>query len=161
MAGLKKPSRKKDNSSPNLVLVIFLVFFILVSIGLGVWGYYGYAGQEKLTTDAKNAKIAEKVKEEMRAYQQLMAFDLMQALGKLDPDKIGELNDLRTQFEGGKFKDEKAPPPETAKGILDATKKDLGFDNGKYSKNYSQLVTELNKAIGDKDGTIASLQTQL
>src|SRR3954451_13033178 len=56
MAGLKKPSRRKETTSPNVVLVIFLVFFVLLSIGLGVWGYYGYAGQEKLAAEAKNAK---------------------------------------------------------------------------------------------------------
>ena len=45
MAGLKTPSKKKrDSSKPSTVLIVFLVFFVLVSIGLGVWGYYGYAG---------------------------------------------------------------------------------------------------------------------
>ena len=47
MAGLKTPSRKKrENAKPNTILIVFLVFFILLSIGLGVWGYYGYAEQE-------------------------------------------------------------------------------------------------------------------
>ena len=45
MAGLKTlPKKKRDSSKPSPVLVIFLVFFILLSIGLGIWGYYGYAG---------------------------------------------------------------------------------------------------------------------
>ena len=47
MAGLKK-QKKEKSSNPNVVLIIFLVFFFLVSIGLGIWGYYGYAGQDDL-----------------------------------------------------------------------------------------------------------------
>ena len=56
MAGLRKPKKKESSTKPGTVLIMFLVFFILLSIGLGVWGYYGYDGQKKLDTDAKNAK---------------------------------------------------------------------------------------------------------
>ena len=42
MAGLKKSS-KKDGNNPNMALVIALIMFVLVSIGLGVFAYYGYA----------------------------------------------------------------------------------------------------------------------
>src|SRR5437868_9517711 len=56
MAGLKTiPKKKRDSSKPSTVLVVFLVFFVLLSIGLGVWGYYGYAGQKKLKEDATTA----------------------------------------------------------------------------------------------------------
>ena len=48
MAGLKKPAKKPGTGNPNTVLVVFLVLFILTSIGLGVWGYYGYAEQDGL-----------------------------------------------------------------------------------------------------------------
>src|SRR5439155_21824205 len=39
-------------------LVLFLVFFVLLSIGLGVWGYYGYAGQKELKDKAESAERA-------------------------------------------------------------------------------------------------------
>ena len=51
---VKKPVKKRDATSPNTALVLFLVFFVLLSIGLGVWGYYGYAGQKTLREDAVN-----------------------------------------------------------------------------------------------------------
>jgi hypothetical protein len=56
MAGLKKPSKRKEGAKPGTVLIMFLVFFILLSIGLGVWGYYGYEGQAKLRDEAKKAR---------------------------------------------------------------------------------------------------------
>ena len=59
MAAIKKTTKKKDAGKPGTVLIIFLVFFILLSIGLGVFAYYGYEGQNKLREDAKNAKIGE------------------------------------------------------------------------------------------------------
>ena len=56
MAALKKPMRRKDVGKPSTVLIIFMVFFILVSIGLGVAAYYGYAGQDALKKTAADAK---------------------------------------------------------------------------------------------------------
>lgn len=56
MAALKKPMRRKEQAKPSTVLIIFLVFFILLSIGLGVAAYYGYEGQNKLKEEASNAK---------------------------------------------------------------------------------------------------------
>src|SRR5216684_69704 len=54
MAARKKNRGNPNN--PNTVLVLFMVFFILVSIGLGVMTYYGYAGQDKLKNDAESAR---------------------------------------------------------------------------------------------------------
>src|SRR5438093_1376025 len=60
MAAKKRSSRSRrpDSTSPNTVLVLFLVFFVLLSIGLGVWGYYGYAGQKELKDKAESAERA-------------------------------------------------------------------------------------------------------
>src|SRR5262249_26061108 len=60
MAAKKRSSRSRrpDSTSPNTVLVLFLVFFVLLSIGLGVWGYYGYAGQKELKDAAVRADQA-------------------------------------------------------------------------------------------------------
>src|SRR5262249_20794504 len=54
MAGLRKPGKRDRN---NTVLVIFLAFFVLLSIGLGVWGYFGYSGQKELREKAKEKEV--------------------------------------------------------------------------------------------------------
>src|SRR5436853_7919548 len=82
MAGLKTPSKKKrDSSKPSTVLVVFLVFFILLSIGLGVWGYYGYAGQEKLETAAKAANNKAKADRDFANYAMYMSNEARLAIG--------------------------------------------------------------------------------
>src|SRR5580693_2280657 len=82
MAGLKTPSKKKrDSSKPSTVLVIFLVFFILISIGLGVWGYYGYAGQEKLESAAKAANNAAKADKAFANYALYLSNEARLAIG--------------------------------------------------------------------------------
>src|SRR5437660_374664 len=82
MAGLKTPSKKKrDSSKPNTVLVVFLVFFILLSIGLGVWGYYGYAGQEKLEATAKEKTKAAADAKDFELYALFIAGEARLAIG--------------------------------------------------------------------------------
>ncbi len=63
------------------MLVIFLVFFILLSIGLGVWGYYGYAGQEKLEAAAKSEVVKTKVAKELANYNLYLSNEARLAIG--------------------------------------------------------------------------------
>jgi len=51
----------RQNQNPNTVLVIFLIFFILASIGLGFGTYSGYAAEDN--KEAKIATLEKKLKE--------------------------------------------------------------------------------------------------
>jgi hypothetical protein len=110
MAGLKK--KKQDKSgSPNVVLVIFIIFFFLLSIGLGIWGYYGYAGQDALETKRKTAEAEKKVEKAGKDYYMMLYRDLRTHVGDtLDQTEEEELKAYKDSFlsDGfGKFKDEK------------------------------------------------------
>src|SRR6516225_1095431 len=128
MAGLKK-QKKEKSTSPNVVLVIFLVFFFLLSIGLGIWGYYGYAGQEDLRRAKQNeftAKNAEKLGKRFYAMQYRY---LRTALGdSLDEKESGQLNEDLDEFykdnNGGPFKDE--ADKEAARKLVADLKKSMG-----------------------------------
>src|SRR5262249_42680329 len=82
----KKSSRTKQRgspTSPNTVLVLFLVFFVLLSIGLGVWGYYGYAGQKDLKDAAANAEKAKNAAFKAEAFANLINREVrVAALGR-------------------------------------------------------------------------------
>jgi hypothetical protein len=61
----KRSKKIAASSSPSTVLVIFLVFFILLSMGLGLFSYYGYQAAQKkeeagkkLKADAETASLA-------------------------------------------------------------------------------------------------------
>jgi hypothetical protein len=161
MAGLKKPSRKRDSSSPNLILVIFLVFFVLVSIGLGVWGYYGYADKEKTLAEAKQAANREKAAKLGEELERMVRLELFDALGRpLDNDQRTDLDGLRGEFwkEGGKFDKEKNR--EALKTALEETRKSLGFKE-KYDKTYPQEVKKLDDDKKAAVAEVAKLQEQL
>ncbi len=138
MAGLKK-KKKEKSSSPNIVLVIFVVFFFLVSIGLGIWGYYGYAGQDELRAKRHAAEATAKGEKQGRAYFEMLYRDMRAGVGDSleasDLDKEDLQSFLSPDF--GKFKDEKTK--ESAKKLMD----DLKLLHKDYS---TDLVKELRAA---------------
>jgi len=167
MAALKKTLKKKDTTKPGTVLIIFLVLFILTSIGLGVAMYYGYEGQEKLRQAAKDAKSGETARKLERDYRITQAYMLGAALGQdlEDVDKelgAGELENISN--EGGKFGKEKDRPA-FAK-LFEEMKKDLIYDAaGKkfatnYRAKYKQTLDEKNKAENDLATTQKALKDE-
>src|SRR5579864_8642076 len=109
MAGLKKPVKKRDTTSPNTPLVLFLVFFVLLSIGLGVWGYYGYDGQNKLTQDVISEKKLTAGAHLGEEYAKFIAFDTRTALGHplVEDEPAFYKSAMDANVLGTKFKDEK------------------------------------------------------
>ncbi len=72
---------KSAASSPNVILVVFLILFILTSIGLGVSTYYGFEGQKKLKDAAKAAQAkVEAIKKELRL-QEYFRQEAMKQIG--------------------------------------------------------------------------------
>lgn len=142
MAGLKK-KKKESSGSPNIVLVIFLVFFFLVSIGLGIWGYYGYAGQEDLRKAKQTEKALATSEKLAKEYYQMESRFLRAAVG-VDPLDQSESEQLKTDYDsfmaedGGKFKEEKRK---------DATKKMMAEFATRLGGSGVDLKTDLLKHI--------------
>jgi hypothetical protein len=167
----KKSSRKQRSgppTSPNTVLVLFLVFFVLLSIGLGVWGYYGYAGQKELkdaaataernkTAALKGEEYAKFVAAELRA-QVLGPNFLLKEEGGIDEANLWQVarEDFKSNEDGGKFSGEK-----NKKQIQEAIQKaeqTLGFvaATKEYKTSYLQKVSELTKALNDTRAELAA-----
>jgi hypothetical protein len=176
MAGLKSPSKKKrDSSKPNTVLIVFLVFFILVSIGLGVWGYYGYAGQEKLETAAKNEKKNSQAERDFKDYHLFMGTEARTAIGApgnpkdpiVDQDDAVFVAEIRAAFVDPNSKYKAAAYGkyyEPMAKLVDALKTDLGgYDENtkKYNTSYRELVNKLNAELGDARARLATADSDL
>src|SRR5438874_13298633 len=100
----KKSKKRGDPSNPNTVLVLFMVFFILLSIGLGVTTYYGYAGQKKLEEGAKEATTKAAASRKAEEYALLQARLGRAAVGPMYKDETSdEVNDLAVAYDA--FKD--------------------------------------------------------
>jgi hypothetical protein len=148
MAGLKKS--KKDATSPNTVLVVFLIFFVLVSIGLGVFAYYGYDAAEKGRLEAKNARNETKTYKELRNEEALARFEATRAIGgDLTPEELGQWKNLYTEF---------IQQPDLYKDVANSVKqlqqknKFLGqFSENemKYDKTYEEKIIAANKDADD------------
>jgi hypothetical protein len=158
MAGLKK-QKKEKSTSPNVVLVIFLVFFFLLSIGLGIWGYYGYAGQEELRRARSNADAAARGSKLGLEYYSMLYGDLRLDLGDtIDPAEEDQFNTARDAFllpDFGKFKDEKTK--EAAKKLMDDLKDQLA-KTGKAKTDFrKELKAAQDEAKEWKGRTAAEL----
>jgi hypothetical protein len=163
MAGLKKPTKRRDTTNPNTVLVVFLVFFVLLSIGLGIFAYYGYAGQEKLRETAKqeiSKAGANKLGEEMAL---VVLRDLRLAVaGGLNAD---ELNSWKTVLpealnDTGKFKEEPLRP--TFKKTRDEIGVLLGgFDeNQGYKTTFKAKLARLEAEAKDAQASMTTAKTE-
>ena len=156
MAGLKKPVKKRDTTSPNTALVLFLVFFVLLSIGLGVWGYFGYAGQENLRNATKKEQDKTKGANLGEEYAKFIAFDTRTALGHplVEDEPTFYKSAMDAKVLETKFKEEKTRAA-IEKMIAD-NKADLGWDGLKYATNYRKLVKDLKDSLA---GAQAALNT--
>ncbi len=154
MAGLKK--KKKDKSgSPNVILVVFLVLFVLTSIGLGVWGYYGYAGQDALRNTNKASTATAKAEKNAKLYYAMLWRDLRQAIGqKLDGDELQQLELDRDEFlkEKGAYSDEKSR--DAAKAFMGEVHESLGLkkEAKTYDKNFMDELKAAQAKVREMDG---------
>jgi hypothetical protein len=163
MAGLKKPSKKRDATNPNTVIVVFLVFFVLLSIGLGIFAYYGYAGQDKLRTTAKDEILKAAANKQGEDFRALMARDCQLAItGTLDAEELNSWKNALPEAlnDGGKFKDEKARP--IFKKLRDENSALLGGtdDNKGYQTSYKEKVAKLLKDLKDAQATMVTAQNE-
>lgn len=148
MAGLKKTG-KKDASSPNMVLLIALILFILTSIGLGVFAYYGYEGQQKLKNDVTAANNKSNSFKLDRDNFQLIVYEMMIAEGyELTPEQKTVFNALKNDLIGApdNFKDVK-PLMEAMVAEHLAKLKGYNAQETKYESNYkAQIIAALDEA---------------
>jgi hypothetical protein len=90
----------RSDDSNRQVLIIALVFFVILSIGLGVATYYGFSGQKNLEAQAADAKKKEDAQRKARDWAQFEALTLQSYIAGENPDQ-NALGNLRGQFEAG------------------------------------------------------------
>jgi hypothetical protein len=145
---------RRGGENPSKVLVIFLVFFIILSIGLGAGTYFGFAGQKDYFDSAAKEKKVAKELEEKRDIANYRAREALVMLGgspalESAGDEPGKWAADREEFvkDGGKFGavENKAKLLE----MLKIAEKDLGFDpnSKKYGDNYIAKVAKLNAEV--------------
>ena len=161
MAGLKKT--KKDGSSPNLVLVVFLIFFVLVSIGLGVFAYYGVDNLEKMKSAEKASRAQVEIFKQERNKWEYALREATAPIGitPLTPD---ERNFFDAQYKSAianpdQFKEVSGPIREIRKKSTDLlgpwSEAEL-----KYPTTYSEKVKAATDEATESKSKLAALKTE-
>jgi hypothetical protein len=139
---------KKAPSESKQGLVITLVFFILMTLGLGVATYYGFAEQETLTKKAVKAEADRKqFQEDQRFYQAQANFYRAMMGYPLPPDFTAEeLQQAKEKIDQGTMGKGLKSQEDVKKLVGDlSVDKDLGWDPaGKKAKmTYRELIAKL------------------
>lgn len=140
-------------------LIIALVIFVILTIGLGVATYYGFAGQAALEEKAKQAKADADAKASSRDWHRFQNEVLKAYIGHtLTKEDSDHLAANMPKFEGnsiGSGKDDNKPDFDNVIKDLNAPGY-LGWDQAKKlpAKTFKELTKE-------KDESIANLTNQL
>ncbi|HZT79949.1 MAG TPA: hypothetical protein VFA26_07005, partial [Gemmataceae bacterium] len=144
-------------------LIITLVFFILLSIILGVFVYLGYAGQDEPLAKAKKAEEEKKNIDSDRNWQKFKAL-LYQAYMGHTPKDLDDLTALRTSYDAKTLGKGSKDYDEVAK-LVELLDKNLGWNAAQkkpartYLDQIKRLEAELKKTqddLADRDEKIAT-----
>jgi hypothetical protein len=175
MARKKAARSRPDSSSPNKVLVVFLVIFILTTLGLGGWVYSIFGERRKGEEQARKFDADAKLAKQDLDWWQLQTYELRAMVG--DPafqdDKTDEYKrwkELRDQFveqaadvkikDDSKWKTEK--DGEAVKKWIETATRELKWNDKKatYGTNYRDEIGKLRDDL-KKAGTDAfAMRTQ-
>lgn len=157
MAGLKKSKRQKDTGSPNMVLVLFLILFIISNLVLGLWLYFTYDERNNaLKAKTEADKVAKSALQAMEVYQ-IVANDLRQAIGqRLDPNDKASLDIKRKALLEDGYKDD--PNRAAFVKLLTDLHKELEFedDKGVYKQPFQ---AKLKEKYEEAEKNLASFKT--
>src|SRR5207245_2309250 len=123
-------------------LIIALVCFIVLSLGLGVTAYYGYADNAKDRDAAKKAEADAKTMQKNREWYKYLYLQTKAYAGHLDPKEANELQVLSGQSLTG---DEKGEVDKFFGTLKDKLVKEKGKDN--TVEFYSDKVARLEKDL--------------
>jgi hypothetical protein len=147
---------KPGKTSP--VLVVFLIFFILATLILGVTTYLGFNGQTELAAATKKADEENAKRKNDADWFQFLSDTLMAYEGhELTPKEKENIGPLRKGFEGGTLLQNSRDPDKDAKAkiVRDILDKEKGWD-GNQNRAVKTYKGELEDAKKQLDDAIAN-----
>jgi hypothetical protein len=146
-------------------LIVFLVFSILLNLGLGVATYFGFQHDKKLEDDNKDLQKQVANQKEQREWNQFQALSYRQYMGHGREDDKGALNELRAKFDRNALANTPPPPKdkdEVTGFIRNTLEKGRGLSLTDPKLNYEgaldaerkkneALVAQVNQLRADKE----------
>lgn len=152
---------RKPSPNPNTPLVLFLVFFVILSIGLGVAAWYGYRGQDELREVAKKKEEETATARLGERYALFLVRDLRRKTeyGKLDAAEEGQWATGEQDYKTGAFS-----KVEKDKGIIDVMFAELSKDlqaNNQHGTKLKDIVRRLSSKLSETQTELATAQKEL
>jgi hypothetical protein len=146
--------RRGEDSKQGLIIA--LVFFVLLSIGLGVAAYFFRDGQQALRDKADKAEKAKAQMEKSRDWESFQKLYLKVYLGQaLTQKEKDEFAAAVPRYEGNQLGDDtKADFDSLSKLMRDK----MGWDGALPKKTYFARVNELEAAVRQKDEQLAKVE---
>jgi hypothetical protein len=149
------------STSPNGALVVFLVFFVLLSLGLGLGMYFAIAGQAEAQAKAKAAQDKEKAADKAKKFTEFVALEARAASGGIlkkgqDIDEHNLWNTYRADFLGDPqgFSGNNPTYLQIKEWVAKNSNKGmLGWSatEKKFEKTYVDLINSLEKKVADAE----------
>jgi hypothetical protein len=178
MARKRSTRTPAGSSSPNTVLVVFLVLFILATLGLGGWVYSIFGERAKWEKQAKDAEVKVAAAKKAEDWALLQEFELRNMMGdpSMQDDKSTEFEqwkllhaELISEADGkaklndaGKFKDEK--DKDAFFKLVENARTDLGWNPAthRYKTTYRDRMNAVkNEATTARAAGFRALEKQL
>jgi hypothetical protein len=123
-------------------LIITLVFFILMTLILGILTYLGYDGQTAKEAAAKEAENKRKLMEEDRDWYKFQALYYRSVMGHPDAANVEFLTTRKEQFDTDRLK-AGTDKEDVRKLIKENLEKQFGWSGNKPNKTYDSELTKL------------------
>jgi hypothetical protein len=154
------PPQSRNKGESKQGLVITLVFFILMTLGLGVSTYFGFAEQEKLTQAAAQAKKDADVFKNERDWFKAQAMLYRSYMGQAETlDGKDQIGTLKTQIDQGTMAAAKtAKDRDDVMKVLQALDKQFGWNGNQpketYESQFSDLKTKYDAVAKQNEGLV-------
>src|SRR5258707_5873941 len=93
--------RNTGSGETSTALIFFLVFSILLNLGLGIATYFGFQHDDNLKAANKDLENRVKDMTDQRDWYQFQALSYRAYMGQFNPKDAGTLADRRAQFNRG------------------------------------------------------------
>lgn len=151
---------KKAESKQGLIIA--LVISVLITIGAGVAAYFGFADQERLKAQTKDAQTKEKNAKTDLEWEKFKALTFKAYAGHATPKDLENLGAQRLAYQDGKGtlgagQNDKSEIDNLVKQMDDKKVLGLGWDEVKKApaSTYREQVADLKKALETAQGTLA------
>jgi hypothetical protein len=140
----------KGGSSPNQALIIFLVFFILATITLGVTTYLGFDSAAKAAEADKKAQADAKKQEAEADYQKFQAMYFRTLMGRPAPKDAEAIETLRAKWDRSELQNRSNDPSkQDVINLIAATDKEFEWNTGakKPARTFETIRADKEKEL--------------